>query len=69
VENNAINNPIPSKKSSREGAHPFSLQLEQEELDRIIAAQKEVDEQIEEMKARIASADEELAQLKKEGYV
>ncbi|RUS25182.1 putative histone acetyltransferase subunit [Jimgerdemannia flammicorona] len=68
-ENNGLTSTLPFKKSTKESAHPFSVQTEQEELERLDGAQREVNSQIERLKERMAQAEEELNALKREQAV
>ncbi|CAO3621257.1 unnamed protein product [Cunninghamella blakesleeana] len=58
-KNNALTPNIPAKKSTKDPLVQFSLQLEKEELERLDAAQQEVNAQIIHLKQRMAALDNE----------
>ncbi|CAO3614496.1 unnamed protein product [Cunninghamella echinulata] len=56
-KHNALTPNIPAKKSTKDPLTQFSLQLEKEELERLDAAQQEVNAQIISLKQRMAALD------------
>ncbi|KAF7731387.1 NuA4 histone H4 acetyltransferase complex and the SWR1 complex subunit [Apophysomyces ossiformis] len=59
-EHHALNPNLPAKKSTKDSTAPqFSLQLEQEEIDRLDNAQREVNSQIAALKQRMAALEQE----------
>jgi len=57
---------LPPRRLAREAAHPFSLELEREEMDKLEAAQIDCQRQIERFKDRLVQANKEIEALKRQ---